>query len=72
MSVVLVILSAILDGLKVPMSVEIFCLVNMINANVNKTYVGGKQALLYSQSVILPIRLFCLAVNNVGQPATYS
>jgi hypothetical protein len=44
----------------------------MINTNINKSYVDGKQALPYCQSVIVPIRLFSLAVSNVTQTATYS
>ena len=56
----------------VTLLVATFCLVNMINTNINKRYVDGKQALHYYQSVISPIRLFSLAVSSVRQPATYS
>ena len=56
----------------VPTCVEIICLFNMINTNINESYVDGKQALTYCQWVTLPIRLFCLAVSCVRQPATYS
>jgi len=56
----------------VPLLVATFCLVNMINTNINKRYVDSKQAIPYCQSVISPIRLFSLAVSNVRQPATYS
>ena len=56
----------------VPLLVETFCLVNMINTNNNKSYIEGKQALPYCQSVILSIYLFSLAVSSVTQPATYS
>ena len=55
-----------------PSLVETPCLVNMINTNTNKYYVDAKQALPYSQSVMLPVRLFSLAVSSVTQPATYS
>jgi len=44
----------------------------MIKYNINKIYISSTQALLYCQSVILPIHLFSLAVNTVTQPATYS
>jgi len=52
--------------------VATFYLVNMINTNINKGYVDGKQALHYYLSVISPIRLFSLAVSDAKQPATYS
>ena len=56
----------------VPLLVEIFCLVNIINTNINKSYVDGKQAIPYCQSVILPVHLIIPAVSSVRQPATYS
>jgi hypothetical protein len=51
---------------RVPIPVETFCLVNMINTNITKIYVDGKQALTYCQSVILPIHPFILAVSSVN------
>ena len=42
----------------------------MIIIVINKIYVDGKQALPYCQSVILPVRLFSLAVSCARQPVT--
>ena len=44
----------------------------VFNTNIKDSYVDGTQALPYCQSVILPVRLFSLAVSSVRQPATYS
>jgi hypothetical protein len=65
-------LPVILNAMKRIVLVETCCLVNMINTNINESYVDGQQALPYCQSVILPIHLFSLAVSTVTQPATYS